>query len=79
MLAAAKDKATKGMAEEMIKMFTPMLAAMGLGKEQGQKIMDVINKLDATQTRTENIEKLLLELCKKNSIVVRDGTQVPPK
>lgn len=79
MLAAAKDKAKQGMADEMIKMFAPILATMGLGKEQGQKIMDVINKIDATQTRTENIEKLLLELCKKNSITVRDATQVSPK
>jgi hypothetical protein len=80
MMKSVKDKASKGMAEEMIKMFTPMLAAMGLGKEQGQKIMDVIHKIDETQIRTQNIENILTELCKKNSITVReDAPQVPPK
>ena len=79
MLGELKDKAKDNMGEHLIKMLTPMLSAMGLGKEQGQKIMDVINKLDATQQRTENIENMLITLCKKNNIMVRDAPQVPTK
>jgi len=80
MLSRAKDKVNEVGIEGVLKILTPLMATMGISEQQGQKIIKVIDQIDATQQRTENIENMLITLCKKNNIVVReDAPQVPTK